>query len=465
MNLARAAPHPELFAPARDRFGFNCTVALLLTAGFAAYISWVPFNFTAPSIDTLGDTMRAALVPSVISRANLIANAILFIPFGLFGGGAFGLESRAQSRAWRAALLLFTSLLLSAAIEGLQILLPGRTPASSDVMAQAGGTALGLAAWLLVGAEARVWVASRRQPVDPVVLLLHAAVGCLVVGALFPLDVTVSLSTLAQKYRNGGILLVPFEHQELQDGLVPDIVSNMLFAMPLGAWCLLAWTSDGRRRRIVPAILAATLFLTWLEACQVVVVSRVADVTDIVTGAIGASIGAWVAAARASARPRSGGRSMLPLIGVAASIALYTLLNWSPFDFRLSRALLETRWPELIQVPFQNYYAHSELQAIGDFAFKFCIAVPIGVFSGLAKSGGRKTQRLFLVVSSIVAGALFFGIELGQIFLPSRFPDVTDVLIGTLGFGSGVAMSGMLRSGRLDPAASVTAKTRRIFPD
>ena len=444
----RRPSHPDLFLPVRDQFRSVCLGALALTAAVAAYISWVPFNFEPPSDRTL-DAIRAALVPSVVSRVNFVANVVLFIPFGLFGAGACGLETRSgwNRRLWSAG-LLSSSFLLSVAIEGLQVLLPGRTPAASDVIAQVGGTTVGAAGWGLVGNELRAWMVNRRRQTEPLLLLLHAAVVGLVVGSLFPLDVTLSLSTLAQKYRSGGILLVPFQGQALPAGL-QDVAEKLLFASPLGAWCMLAWTPRGHCRRLVPAILASIVFLTALEICQVVVMSRVADVTDILTGAAGASAGAWMAQSRSSSRPHER-RSTLAPAGLAVSIALYTIFNWSPFDFALSKTLFETRWSELMQVPFLNYYAHSEIQAVCDFALKFSMAVPIGLLAGLAAGIGRREfRRLFFVASSIVAGGLFFAIEVGQIFLPSRFPDVTDVLIGVLGFASGVAMPMMFHSSRL----------------
>ena len=45
----------------------------------------------------------------------------------------------------------------------------------------------------------------------------------------------------------------------------------------------------------------------------------------------------------------------------------------------------------------------------------------------------------------VVSGMLFLGLELGQLMLPSRVPDQTDVYIGTLGATIGVVLSGRSR--------------------
>jgi glycopeptide antibiotics resistance protein len=271
---------------------------------------------------------------------------------------------------------------------------------------------------------------------------------------LFPLDVTVSLSTLAGKYRSGGIVLVPFR----QTGL-DDVVKSLLFAIPLGALCVHGWTIRGRRRSAAGAMMASIAVLAALEACQVIVVSRVADVTDILTGGLGAAIGVWLAVS--TSRSTVGTRRPWEIAfgGVAVSAVLYAIVNWSPFDFLLSRTLFETRWPELIQVPFKAYYDDSEVRAIGDFAGKFGMAFPVGLFTGfLVESHQRQFRRLFFLASAILAAGFFLTVEIGQIFLPSRFPDVTDVFIAMLAFVAGLALPQALDRWR-QPSTEVARKS------
>jgi VanZ family protein len=49
------------------------------------------------------------------------------------------------------------------------------------------------------------------------------------------------------------------------------------------------------------------------------------------------------------------------------------------------------------------------------------------------------------------------GIEVGQVFLPTRFADVTDAIIGEIGFVAGMWLAGMLASPQKSRA--VTAPT------
>jgi glycopeptide antibiotics resistance protein len=451
-DIGVAVPRAEMVARSRDRARTTCLVALVASGAFAAYLSWVPFNFHAVTGGLLIDRAREAHDPHVTSRTNFLANIVLFVPFGLFGAGAFRLDGRSWASGGRwTGVLLLCSFFTSLTIESLQMFLPGRTPAMSDVIAQSAGTTVGLVSWLLIGSDLLAWSRRRRDGGgEPAVMLLQVVVACLIVGALFPLDVTMSFSTLARKFREGRIILIPFQDQTFANGLAQEIASGVSFAMPLGALAVLGWTIPGRRRGILAAILASICVVAMVEMCQVVVMSRVADVSDILTGAAGAAIGACLAARLSgSASTPVRGRSLTAPAGLAVSVLLYTLSSWSPFDFTWSKTLLEQRWPELMQVPFYAYYARSEIQASADFVAKFCLTLPVGLFTGIVISRTHhELRRLHLVTASILAAILFVTIEVGQIFLPSRFPDVTDVLIGMLGFGLGMALPATVRRWR-----------------
>ena len=50
-----------------------------------------------------------------------------------------------------------------------------------------------------------------------------------------------------------------------------------------------------------------------------------------------------------------------------------------------------------------------------------------------------------------VDGVLVFGvIEAGQLFLPQRVPDVTDVLWGTIGTAAGLRIAGLVGADGVD---------------
>jgi glycopeptide antibiotics resistance protein len=126
-----------------------------------------------------------------------------------------------------------------------------------------------------------------------------------------------------------------------------------------------------------------------------------------------------------------------------AAAGAWTILlvgqNWHPFDFQLTSEIVTQRLTRISLIPFAFSYWYasylvSPLQAIHETLLKFVLAVPLGLLLRLAWPlvGGRHA-RLRRAAITVAAAIVLIGIELGQIFLPMRFPDVTDVLIGTIG--------------------------------
>src|SRR5206468_1565217 len=105
------------------------------------------------------------------------------------------------------------SLVISVVAEFLQLFSQGRTSSASDIAAQGMGAILGLGAWLLVGDRVTLWLRESFAEREAPALFNRILVGYCALFALYqimPLDLTISLSQLAEKYRNGLILVRPF---------------------------------------------------------------------------------------------------------------------------------------------------------------------------------------------------------------------------------------------------------------
>lgn len=149
------------------------------------YGSLFPFHFH-PDHTTAGP-LRGLLSTwgAVPGRGDLLANVLLYIPYGLF--------SVPVRRRWpalaRILLVVFGGMMLSSALELAQFYLPGRIPALSDVYANTIGALLGSAAGVLVFGK------SQRRPIvnvelRPFVVLLLA---CWLGYRLFPYVPTIDL--------------------------------------------------------------------------------------------------------------------------------------------------------------------------------------------------------------------------------------------------------------------------------
>lgn len=432
MSASSESRHGESFARQ------VCACGTVAAALFAAYISLVPFHFHSVSRAGLMEALPAAIAWDVTSRANFLANVVLFVPIAFMAAGALGLKRRAFLKVIAIA---GVCLALSLVIESLQVFVPGRTPTIVDVAAQTAGVGLGLAMWVVLGGETERWLvrASRGGGVFSVQSLLTGYVGLRTIALLLPLDVTVSLSSLAEKYRAGRIRLAPFQNPA-NIGLVQDFTFDLILAVPIGALAVLAATGRNARRSASVALALSLLYVGALEASQVFIMSRVADTTDVISGCLGVALGV-LATSRlvplAGGSPPARGRFVRLLIAVGVVLA-YVAYNWSPFNFVLTGEFARRRLDMVIWVPFYAYYENPELKAAVDLVSKMCIAAPAGIAAAIGLSGkAGRFRRLQWFLCGIAAFVLFTVVEIGQLLLPGRYPDVTDVLISMLAFAVG----------------------------
>jgi VanZ family protein len=428
-----------VFADRPFRLRVWCAALAALTAAFAAYISLVPFNFTRPPDGSLAAAFHQLLEVGLVSRTNFAGNVVLFIPLGFFGAGVVvSPGQRHASRVVGVVALIVLSIALSFAIELLQIFVPGRTPSIADVTAQTMGLIAGMATWPLVSRDILGWAERRRseRSYDALRIGLLVFTAARALWMLLPLDVTLDLGNLAEKFRSGLIVLNPLRSTALSWDALPARLADFALSMPIGALACLWGMSPGRRRHAGLALLLGCLFVGLVEVAQIFVMSRTADVVEWFGNATGVAAGVWLALRLV---PRQAGEKLaspmrVPIAGLAASLALYVLYNWSPFDFQVSGDLIRQRLPMIFGVPFYGYYQNPELKAIDDLLVKIAIGVPIGVFLGWWISGSPAAYRRPLVaIASVLAVVFFVGVEAGQVLLPTRYPESTDILLGLAG--------------------------------
>jgi glycopeptide antibiotics resistance protein len=426
---------------------------------FVIYGSLVPLElrpipFTA-AVDYFVRVVTGPL--SIDSRTDFATNFLLFVPFGYLCMAAL----RTDRPRWSGSLLAtaFTitcGLVLCSSIEFAQTFFPWRTVALSDIIAETSGGALGAIAWLLVGSAVTTWLRAfsreRERPALVQHLLLAYSIA-FVFSQLLPLDLTLNLGELAQKYREGRITLRPFGYVHTS-WLVAlwDYFGNVALNLPIGAAAVLLWTTGRSRRRASVAILLGVFVVGAIELGQVFVNSRYADVTDLVTGSLGVVLGVVLAStisnSEALSAPAEGaGRLTLAArVGAVAWVGAMLSYHWRPFDFTLSPDQVTAGMHRLMSVPFLSYYLDSEFHAFTEMMRKSFLALPLGALLRIAWPPGDRSpaSKLRLAGVALVGFALLLGIEIGQVFLPTRVPDVTDTIIGEIGFVAGMWLAGML---------------------
>lgn len=422
-------------------------MAALAAAAFLAYGSLVPFEFEWRSVAEARARLLGSLAwpPFIDSRIDFVSNVLLAVPIAYFAAAALATDERSRFRRLAAAVAAVVAcLFLAVGVEFAQVFFPIRTDSLSDVIAQAIGALAGVIGWFLFGQSLTAWlrdaVAERERPALAQ-RLLAAYLVVFVAAQWMPLDLTLNLGELAAKYRDGGVVLRPFSYPfDNRIDLAWDLFGDVVLNIPIGASATLLWTRGVNRRSLPLAVGVGLFAVSVIELGQVFVASRVADTTDVLTGGLGAVIGAVVAARVAgrepSAYPAAPRRLIHARLAALVWIAALCLYHWNPFDFTFDAERIAVGLRRLTAVPFYSYYVGTPFQAFTEMIRKGMLAVPLGVF--LQLSWSRRLPASLRWLLSVGAGFAALGaIELGQVLLPTRMPDITDTLIG--GTAAGIA--------------------------
>ena len=125
------------------------------------------------------------------------------------------------------------------------------------------------------------------------------------------------------------------------------------------------------------------------------------------------------------------------------------LRHWDPFEFRVDPPFVKARLQHLAQIPFRGYYWAMPLHALAEALTKILLGVPVGVLlqAAVPSAPGTLVSAVRIALLAGVSGLIFLGIEFGQVLLPSRYPDLTDVLLGVAGALGGMAAAHIVTRG------------------
>jgi glycopeptide antibiotics resistance protein len=414
----------------------------LLYLVFVVYGSLVPLDFHALPLDEA--VAKFAAIPfldlGIGSRADWVANLLLFIPLAFFWNGALA-HGRSPVTALLATLLvLAAATALSVGIEFTQLFFPQRTVSQNDIAAETLGGILGVACWWGFGDRLMAWYAGWHQERKPAALAERAAwlYFAVVIGySVLPLDLTISVVEIYHKWHEGKVNLIPFAD-------LPGDPAHALYQIVTDAllWVPMAWLWSARPGRDFARVWRMTfLAAVSVEFMQLFVYSRVTSVTDILTGGLGAALGAWLGgrqfAGMQRAYPGTAGAATPAwqrLLLALCWLPVLLLVFWYPFDFHTDRAFIQDRMGFLHRVPFEAYYFGTEFRAITEVFHKTLFFAPLGILLAWWVNGLSWRWRSYAAAASLLGiTATALGIELGQVLLPEKVADTTDWFLESLG--------------------------------
>jgi VanZ family protein len=192
--------------------------------------------------------------------------------------------------------------------------------------------------------------------------------------------------------------------------------------------CALAARESGRRggRALRWAVALSGALSLAIEAVQILIPSREIDMTSVVLALLGSAFGASVVGHSASGSAR---RWIAPALVIWGSVV--ALSAWTPPSF----AWPEPPWvrPERF-LPFWSYYVRTSVEDLADLFGQVLAFLPLGALLA-ARSSWQSVAG-----AALIGLGCGFMLEFGQIFLPDRTAELTDVLTASVGAGLGAAL-------------------------
>lgn len=420
---------------------FSLVALALAYTAFVIYGSLVPLHYQPHpwqwALDAFANISYLNL--GIASRADWVANILLFIPLAFLWLGTLWHTTNLGWRILATLLVLVSCCSLCVAIEFTQLFFPPRTVSLNDIYAETLGAMIGLTTWWMSGsAVSRGYLNWRtaKGSIDLAQRLLYIYLFLLLGYNLLPLDLTLSPIELFHKWHEGRILLIPFiDGQATLAQRFYALITDILIWVPIG---VLAQLSAEPQARSVWFRLTATA--AFIEFLQVFVYTRVTDTTDIVTASLGSAMGIWLA--NLWRNPSSSAQSGKPtqditglVSGLLFWLALVFSVFWYPFDFNTNGAFVRSQFAEASHhVLFSLYYFGTEYRAATEVFHKIGFFLPLGallilLINRLHFMASAQKKLLALTGITLIAAS----VEAGQLFLPNKFADLTDLILETIG--------------------------------
>lgn len=386
------------------------------------YGSLVPFHFEPLGFTELVQQFVTVCTTPIkgVSKSDFLANILLFAPLSFFVMGSI---LHGQPKQGWLFLIPVTALctVFGASIECLQLMFPPRNSSLSDILAQSIGSFFGAGLWALAGnslSERVNDVTGQLRASNRLISLLPLYLLLIVVFETSPYDFTISPVELVHKWREGKISIVPFAaFLDSDRNMTTKSLWNFVLFLPIGLLL-------GFKRYQAGLTIACLGFLIagGVEALQLSVLSRNFEPTDVITGAFAIWLG-WRVMQFQTHNTDIGHSFSVRTLLLISWVAIAIIINWTPFDFNSTGTL--GRLSELSLVPFADYQSKHYLSAFDDLVHKLLLFGLLGIL--LTANPSRRPNALSV---TFLGGLISSTIELGQLFLPSRYPSISDVVLG-----------------------------------
>lgn len=399
------------------------------------YGSLIPFHFRSVSFTEAVEKFQQIqyLSLGIVSRADWIANIILYLPLG-FTTTAW--TSKKNLSFKKSAVIIFSIFLFCISValimEFLQIFFSPRTVSLNDLLAESIGSLSGILLWLLIG-DRVANVFSKNNEFSNSALSLNTAFFIyllfLLCFTLFPFDFLISAQEIKWKYKTWKAQSIGSDFGSFR--FLFKFIAEMALFLPIGLYAGLKYRKSNLLIKTILIFLFSICFALLLEILQFFVASGVSHFHSIFIRSIGACIGLFMAKKLFTIQ-LSNIKSYLIIVIIFGSpiylLSALKLSGWSHHGWiSLSEGL--SKFDVHMLLPFYFHYFSTETRAVLSVVMNFSLYIPVG-FSGYVFYCFKKTnKKLYTAISILISLLLSLLIESGKLFQKGLHPDYTNMII------------------------------------
>jgi VanZ family protein len=357
------------------------------------------------TLDTSPWNLMLQRGPGNTSKADILTNLLVYMPFGLLLMRSLGNRS---GSAHKIMLVTLASALLSLALEYLQAHLPGRVPSILDLVLNTLGGFSGALFALALRPDTAVGgklyrIRSIYIHPGPLANLGLLALGLWALSQLSPLVPSIDLGNLRQG-------LKPLWHT-LQNISTLEWVRVMEYSLSITAAGIISSTLLRTRYN---ALFLFTGFVSLVILLKVPVIGRQLSLEALLGLVFGLIITALVYDRPLRLRLSV---AVIALAGMVLASGLYVpvdtaIISPAPFNW----------------IPFRSHLTNNITGLIDILGSLW----PFVALSFIAQLANSKHRLILMLTGSCIIFPLVFALEWNQQYLPGRSPDITDAIIATL---------------------------------
>lgn len=397
------------------------------------YASLIPFQVRPVAFSEA--LIRFKAIPylnlGMQSRADWIANILLFIPLGFFLLAALDEKSLSSPRrGLLCSIVWIFCCLVAVFIECLQVYFPPRTVSLNDIYAEIVGSLIGIVVWVSCKRLGRrLWAAisSGGNYAINAILIIYCVI--FISYSLFPFDFLLSFKEISWKVSNGswGLFLSEINRQNSLRTVI-SLILEAFSVVPLGILFLRIRLHG--KPELASAIINGAVLGAVLEILQFFLVSGNSQGVSVILKIIGFSGGVFyqelLQFIRDKIKSEMKNKIVFFLIFPYLITAFY-LNGWFTHQWLVYEKALD-KLSYAMAIPFYYHYFSSETGALQSIILHSLLYAPIGI-AAYVLTNENKNRLIAQTIAIFFTIIISLIMEIGKLFILDMKPDFTNVII------------------------------------